>query len=468
MDRGLIIDPNYPHHKVKRKDIRDYDYDTSLHPMYWEEMRHMKRRAIQYGRMHLPENPKAPARTIMAYYNSSSRESVIFETGKMINYQGKKRKVFRQPTVREIACIQGFPLDFQLSARRIADRYKLIGNAVPCQLAYAHAKSILQDMTKNNQKSGEKYFLKRLSVTTKRRENNNYLPIISSPNEIIDEAVDNKRVHAEFGAQYNKHLRRKLLSSTIPGDSNIIIFENSDMVDSKLMGTHRWKSCLQRGIGKQYHQIFLDEISIDKILNSLDLRHKRWKDQNGIKDTKSLNILKSLLRHLFSEVDRGIPTLKDTWTEFPGWDNIPQDHSSLFTGKRKRLPDIILFQVAFTNGIKQIDGVIGPIDFFDGLDAIMLRVFNSKKFRSIIKELAVIKELYDQDIYPHRSDSRISTSMKNVKIPLVTIMAGLLSVYILYKMYKNIKMENNHAYFKSLKKAHDKMKKWCIYPQKNH
>jgi DNA (cytosine-5)-methyltransferase 1 len=40
---GSVKDPNYPHHSVRKADIRDYDYDTHLHPMYWEEMRHYKR-----------------------------------------------------------------------------------------------------------------------------------------------------------------------------------------------------------------------------------------------------------------------------------------------------------------------------------------------------------------------------------------------------------------------------------------
>ena len=48
----------------------------------------------------------------------------------------------RRYTVREIARIQSFPDNFKFVARSIAGKYKVIGNAVPPQLAFTIAKSI--------------------------------------------------------------------------------------------------------------------------------------------------------------------------------------------------------------------------------------------------------------------------------------------------------------------------------------
>ena len=45
-------------------------------------------------------------------------------------------------TIREVARIQGFPDDFQLIYRDTNNAYKMIGNAVPVNLAYEVAVAI--------------------------------------------------------------------------------------------------------------------------------------------------------------------------------------------------------------------------------------------------------------------------------------------------------------------------------------
>jgi DNA (cytosine-5)-methyltransferase 1 len=49
---------------------------------------------------------------------------------------------FRRYSVREIARFQSFPDDFQFIGTSIPKKYKMIGNAVPCELAYNIAKSL--------------------------------------------------------------------------------------------------------------------------------------------------------------------------------------------------------------------------------------------------------------------------------------------------------------------------------------
>lgn len=53
-----------------------------------------------------------------------------------------KEDLYRRMTVREIARIQGFPDDFKFIYKSVNDAYKMIGNAVPVNLAYEIAISI--------------------------------------------------------------------------------------------------------------------------------------------------------------------------------------------------------------------------------------------------------------------------------------------------------------------------------------
>ncbi|RIY31207.1 DNA (cytosine-5-)-methyltransferase [Psittacicella hinzii] len=58
-----------------------------------------------------------------------------------------KEHLYRRLTVRECARIQGFPDTFKFFYHNLNDGYKMIGNAVPVNLAYVMAKSILQAMS---------------------------------------------------------------------------------------------------------------------------------------------------------------------------------------------------------------------------------------------------------------------------------------------------------------------------------
>lgn len=53
-----------------------------------------------------------------------------------------KEKLYRRMTVREVARVQGFPDNFEFIYDKVDYGYKMIGNAVPINLAYAVAKQI--------------------------------------------------------------------------------------------------------------------------------------------------------------------------------------------------------------------------------------------------------------------------------------------------------------------------------------
>lgn len=53
-----------------------------------------------------------------------------------------KEHLYRRMTIREVARVQGFPDDFKFIYDRVDDAYKMIGNAVPVNLAYEIATAI--------------------------------------------------------------------------------------------------------------------------------------------------------------------------------------------------------------------------------------------------------------------------------------------------------------------------------------
>lgn len=58
-------------------------------------------------------------------------------------FDERKLDLYRRLSVRECARIQGFPDEFEFIYDNLQDGYKMIGNAVPVQLAYVVAKQIL-------------------------------------------------------------------------------------------------------------------------------------------------------------------------------------------------------------------------------------------------------------------------------------------------------------------------------------
>lgn len=94
---------------------------------------------IQAGGRHAPIHPQAPK---MIQIEKNKR---IFEPG--------KENLYRRLSVRECARIQTFPDDFIFYYNDVATAYKMIGNAVPVNLAKAVAEQIKNSLENlNNEK----------------------------------------------------------------------------------------------------------------------------------------------------------------------------------------------------------------------------------------------------------------------------------------------------------------------------
>ena len=87
---------------------------------------------IQASGRHCPIHPQAPK---MELIKTDMRRFV----------EGKE-DLYRRFTVRECARIQSFPDDFIFYYDKIENGYKMVGNAVPVNLAYAIAKKIKKDL----------------------------------------------------------------------------------------------------------------------------------------------------------------------------------------------------------------------------------------------------------------------------------------------------------------------------------
>lgn len=87
---------------------------------------------IQASGRHCPIHPQAPKMDLV------KKDVRKFAEG--------KEDLYRRFTIREIARIQTFPDDFKFVYKKSETAYKMIGNAVPVNLAYELAKQIRLDM----------------------------------------------------------------------------------------------------------------------------------------------------------------------------------------------------------------------------------------------------------------------------------------------------------------------------------
>lgn len=90
---------------------------------------------IQAGGRHAPLHPQAP--------------KMKFVVQNKFEFVQNKIELYRRLSVRECARIQTFPDNFKFYYKNIADGYKMIGNAVPVELAFIIANNIKKDLQNN-------------------------------------------------------------------------------------------------------------------------------------------------------------------------------------------------------------------------------------------------------------------------------------------------------------------------------
>lgn len=96
---------------------------------------------IQAGGRHAPIHPQAPK---MQFVEQNKR---IFVAG--------KEHLYRRLSIRECARIQTFPDEHIFYYDNLTAGYKMVGNAVPCNLAYCLAKEIHRQIQKHDKSSNQ-------------------------------------------------------------------------------------------------------------------------------------------------------------------------------------------------------------------------------------------------------------------------------------------------------------------------
>ncbi|PJB00998.1 MAG: DNA cytosine methyltransferase [Ignavibacteria bacterium CG_4_9_14_3_um_filter_36_18] len=130
----IIKDPLYPDIKIKTSDLTDHFYDTGLYENEWKQSKYWKTNHPYMGRMSFPENEDQPSRTITATKIGVAREALIYRS----EFNRKGDGEYRTPTIREAACIMGFPITYQFKGSE-GTKWRLVGNAVcpPVSRAFA-------------------------------------------------------------------------------------------------------------------------------------------------------------------------------------------------------------------------------------------------------------------------------------------------------------------------------------------
>lgn len=129
-----IKDPLYDL-QLNGEDVTDHHYIQLLSNFEKKKAKRLKQDKGYMGRMSIPEDPEKPARTIMATMSFTSRECFIL---------GNDFSDLRAPTIREVATLMSFPIDYRFYGKSLGTKYRMVGNAVPPKMSYALAKAILQ------------------------------------------------------------------------------------------------------------------------------------------------------------------------------------------------------------------------------------------------------------------------------------------------------------------------------------
>ncbi|HRA40716.1 MAG TPA: DNA cytosine methyltransferase, partial [Pyrinomonadaceae bacterium] len=139
--RFETTDPNYTNLKLFSDELTDHFYDTGLYECEWNLSRYWKTNHPFMGKMSFPENEDKPSRTVTATKIGSSREALIYKSALAREGNGE----YRTPTVREAACLMGFPITYQFKGSE-GTKWRLVGNAVCPSVSRAFAAQILIEL----------------------------------------------------------------------------------------------------------------------------------------------------------------------------------------------------------------------------------------------------------------------------------------------------------------------------------
>ncbi len=130
-----VVDPIYAL-TLNRADLRDHVIEA---PLNAEETRINRANKVLhpvYNSMPFPDPLKRSVRTITATCTRVSRESIVISPP-------RRPEEFRRLSIRERACLQGFPITFQFYGASYSEKLRMIGNAIPPAFSFYVANAFL-------------------------------------------------------------------------------------------------------------------------------------------------------------------------------------------------------------------------------------------------------------------------------------------------------------------------------------
>lgn len=232
-----VIDPNYPEIELCQNKISDHFYDSGLFQCEWKQSRFLKVNHPYMGKMSFPENEDKPSRTITATKIGTSREAIIYRSESSRKGNGE----FRTPTVREAACIMGFPITFQFLGGETT-KWRLVGNAVCPSVARAFAKQVRLELGHGEL---QKFFLSSEPCLENIGNLNSYSPkVFQTPPK------------RNIGSRFRRHPFK---------DGNITVTLSNYDIDKNGKNTRKWRTSIQYGNGEGFPTFSLTDGFYKKI-----------------------------------------------------------------------------------------------------------------------------------------------------------------------------------------------------------
>lgn len=128
---GNVVDPVWGCALPTAK-VTERENERALNPEELRMNREAKTYHPVYNNMAFPDVMDLPARTVTATCTRVSRESIVI---------GDNTDGFRRLSIRERACLQGFPITYQFYARSFPEKAKMVGNAIPPTFTYLVARA---------------------------------------------------------------------------------------------------------------------------------------------------------------------------------------------------------------------------------------------------------------------------------------------------------------------------------------
>lgn len=139
-----VHDPNFPNHiALWDIEVTDHFYDSGLSYPQWEASFDKAVFHPTWNSVNAVADLDSPAPTVVASFKYKGRGLFLIRTDKT---DPQADGLYRQPTVRELACFQGFPITYQFQGKNLTEKGRLVGNAVCTHVSSALARAVLDEL----------------------------------------------------------------------------------------------------------------------------------------------------------------------------------------------------------------------------------------------------------------------------------------------------------------------------------